>query len=187
MKQRKKPSARGKAKSHEQPAADTAPQPTPEESRAAPPTPTSGTLPSHINLDDLPVHEPGLSIAPEEMGAQALRDATQQDNFESLVPMQPEDAEADADLDPLVPEPDWEADAEEEGTENEPDSEALDEDEPDSEALDEDEKSRYLEERRERELRTQQRLDREVDEAGWESFPASDPPATNAGNIGGRR
>src|SRR5262245_1452596 len=47
------------------------------------PVPTSGTLSSLGDSDDLPVVEPGLSIEPEDLGRQFLRDATEQDNFES--------------------------------------------------------------------------------------------------------
>lgn len=45
---------------------------------------TSGTLPSLADEDALPVVEPGVSIQPEERGAQFLRDATENDNYESV-------------------------------------------------------------------------------------------------------
>ena len=47
------------------------------------PMPTSGTLSSVGDSDDLPVVESGLSVEPEDLGRQFLRDATEQDNFES--------------------------------------------------------------------------------------------------------
>jgi hypothetical protein len=49
-----------------------------------PPTPpASGTLASVGDLDELSVAEPGLPVEPEDLGIQFLRDATEQDNFES--------------------------------------------------------------------------------------------------------
>lgn len=44
---------------------------------------TSGTLPALADMDVLPVVEPGMSIQPEERGSQFLRDATENDNYES--------------------------------------------------------------------------------------------------------
>jgi hypothetical protein len=46
---------------------------------------TSGTLPTVADRDGLPVREPGVSVDPEELGTQFLRDATDQDNFESTL------------------------------------------------------------------------------------------------------
>jgi hypothetical protein len=46
---------------------------------------TSGTLPSVADRDGLPMREPGVSVDPEELGTQFLRDATDQDNFESAI------------------------------------------------------------------------------------------------------
>jgi len=41
------------------------------------------TLPHVNDTDELPVVDPGVSIDPEDRGVQFLRDATEQDNFES--------------------------------------------------------------------------------------------------------
>jgi hypothetical protein len=45
--------------------------------------PTSGTLASLGDSDELSVVESGLPVEPEDLGVQFLRDATDQDNFES--------------------------------------------------------------------------------------------------------
>jgi hypothetical protein len=45
----------------------------------------SGTLSMDPDGERLPVVEPGISIDPEDLGCQFLRDATEQDNFESLL------------------------------------------------------------------------------------------------------
>lgn len=45
--------------------------------------PTSGTLASLGDSDELSVSESGLPVEPEDLGIQFLRDATEQDNFES--------------------------------------------------------------------------------------------------------
>jgi hypothetical protein len=45
--------------------------------------PTSGTLASIGDSDELSVAESGLPVEPEDLGIQFLRDATEQDNFES--------------------------------------------------------------------------------------------------------
>ncbi len=44
--------------------------------------PTAGTL-SDTEPGELPVVDPGLSVEPEDLGRQFMRDATEQDNFES--------------------------------------------------------------------------------------------------------
>lgn len=54
-----------------------------EQSHPASQEPESGTLPTARDTGVLPVHEPGESVDPEELGVQFLRDATEQDNFES--------------------------------------------------------------------------------------------------------
>jgi hypothetical protein len=55
---------------------------------------SAGTLPDR-EPDDMPVTEAGLSIEPEALGEQFLRDATEQDNFESSVPDEPFDPQAE--------------------------------------------------------------------------------------------
>ena len=49
---------------------------------ARPTAPTSGTLASHDDADDLPVVDEGVAVAPEDLARQYLRDATDQNNFE---------------------------------------------------------------------------------------------------------
>src|SRR5688572_33475860 len=44
----------------------------------------SGTLSADLDGERLPVVDPGISIDPEDLGRQFLRDATEQDNFESM-------------------------------------------------------------------------------------------------------
>jgi hypothetical protein len=56
-----------------------------EESHAPIPEPASGTHPTAADRGELPVREPGESVDPEEIGTQFLRDATEQDNFESTL------------------------------------------------------------------------------------------------------
>lgn len=88
--------------------ADDASRPMTEEAHPAPPPASSGTLPSHADTDELPVRDPGLSITPEERGEQFLRDATQQDNFESQVSTA-ERPSTDATIEPLISEASLEA------------------------------------------------------------------------------
>lgn len=45
----------------------------------------SGTLASLSDTGHAPVADPGMSVDPEDLGTQFLRDATEQDNFESAV------------------------------------------------------------------------------------------------------
>lgn len=60
----------------------------------------SGTLSSRSSDESMPVVDPGMSVDPESLGAQFLRDATEQDNFESSAPDYPrEEAEG---LEPAV-------------------------------------------------------------------------------------
>lgn len=47
------------------------------------PSQTSGVLADDDDTGTLPVKQPGLPVSPEELAQQFLRDATQQDNFES--------------------------------------------------------------------------------------------------------
>jgi hypothetical protein len=47
------------------------------------PQPTAQPRPAREQLTSEPVVEPGLSVSPEDLGRQFLRDATEQDNFES--------------------------------------------------------------------------------------------------------
>jgi len=54
----------------------------------------AGTLPDQ-EPDRLPVTESGLSIEPEDFGRQFLRDATEQDNFESSLPAEKIDPSAE--------------------------------------------------------------------------------------------
>jgi hypothetical protein len=56
----------------------------------------SGTLSNDPEGYRLPVVEPGLSIDPEDLGRQFLRDATEQDNFESALEAEGEDPSASA-------------------------------------------------------------------------------------------
>lgn len=56
-----------------------------EEGHPRAPHRKSGTLPTVSDSDRLPVTEPGLSVDPEDLGRQFLRDATEQDNFESSI------------------------------------------------------------------------------------------------------
>ena len=63
--------------------ADYALRPFDDEEYPGMPLPTSGTLSSVGDSDDLPVVESGLSVEPEDLGRQFLRNATEQDNFES--------------------------------------------------------------------------------------------------------
>jgi hypothetical protein len=46
----------------------------------------SGTLPAVADSDAFTVVEPGMPVEPEELGTQFLRNATEQDNFESQAP-----------------------------------------------------------------------------------------------------
>jgi hypothetical protein len=46
----------------------------------------SGTLPTVADADGFVVVDPGVAVEPEELGTQFLRDATEQDNFESEAP-----------------------------------------------------------------------------------------------------
>lgn len=61
--------------------------PRPVDDEAHPPLadPTSGTLSSvtSVSEDDLPIEDSGVSVDPEHLGQQFLRDATEQNNFES--------------------------------------------------------------------------------------------------------
>jgi hypothetical protein len=61
-----------------------------------PPRPRSvsraGTLATVGDTDQLPVVESGMPVEPEELGVQFLRDATEQDNFESDAPREEEPA-----------------------------------------------------------------------------------------------
>jgi hypothetical protein len=66
------------------PASDAGRGPT-ERRHPVQPEPTSGTLPTASDSASVPVSEPGASIAPEDLGSQFLRDATEQDNFESSI------------------------------------------------------------------------------------------------------
>jgi hypothetical protein len=63
---------------------EEASEPEPETSGPFP-EPHSGTLSSVRDSERLPVVDTGLSIDPEDLGIQFLRDATDQDNFESYV------------------------------------------------------------------------------------------------------
>jgi len=56
----------------------------PEEGHPGAPHSTSGTL-SSDDQDRFPVVDSGVSVGPEDLGRQFLRDATEQDNFESSV------------------------------------------------------------------------------------------------------
>jgi hypothetical protein len=58
--------------------------PVDEEAHPRPSRSASGTLSTDPEGQRLPVVEPGISIDPEDLGRQFLRDATEQDNFESL-------------------------------------------------------------------------------------------------------
>jgi hypothetical protein len=84
--------------------------PVDEEAHPRPASRTSGTLSADLEGERLPVVDPGISIDPEDLGRQFLRDATDQDNFESS-------AEADeldpgsSSLEPLVSEASLEASA----------------------------------------------------------------------------
>ena len=55
----------------------------PRRSKEAQPQPTAQPKRARDQLRADPVTEPGLSVAPEDLGRQFLRDATEQDNFES--------------------------------------------------------------------------------------------------------
>jgi uncharacterized protein (DUF2267 family) len=78
---RRHPSALGDAEPEEL----NRPRPVEDAGHPGPPTPSSGTLSSLGDSDGLPVVESGLPLEPEDLGRQFLRDATEQDNFESEV------------------------------------------------------------------------------------------------------
>jgi hypothetical protein len=61
--------------------------PVDEEAHPRAPAPHSGLLSTDFDGDQLPVVDPGMSIDPEDFGRQFLRDATEQDNYESLAEM----------------------------------------------------------------------------------------------------
>jgi hypothetical protein len=84
--------------------------PADEEAHPRPASRASGTLSSDLDGERLPVVDPGISIDPEDLGRQFLRDATDQDNFESLA----EGTEVDPGsplLEPLISEASLEASA----------------------------------------------------------------------------
>ena len=70
----------------------------------------SGTLSDDPDGQRLPVVEPGLSIDPEDLGLQFLRDATEQDNFESAFDASSIDPSASA-LEQVISEASLEASA----------------------------------------------------------------------------
>jgi hypothetical protein len=70
--------------------------PVDEEAHPRPSRSASGTLSTDPEGQRLPVVEPGISIDPEDLGRQFLRDATEQDNFESLLEAIGVDASATA-------------------------------------------------------------------------------------------
>lgn len=72
--------------------------------------PHSGLLSTDFDGDQLPVVDPGISIDPEDFGRQFLRDATEQDNYESLAEMTALDPGASA-LEPIISEGSLEASA----------------------------------------------------------------------------
>jgi hypothetical protein len=84
--------------------------PVDEESHPRPAIARSGTLSNDPDGHWLPVVEPGLSIDPEDLGRQFLRDATEQDNFESLMEAA-ESAPGASALDPVISEASLEASA----------------------------------------------------------------------------
>jgi uncharacterized protein (DUF2267 family) len=59
------------------------PRPVEDAGHPGPPSPSSGTLSSLGDSDRLPVVESGMPLEPEDLGRQFLRNATEQDNFES--------------------------------------------------------------------------------------------------------
>lgn len=62
---------------------DEAPDMAFEEKTSARRRVTSGTLSNHVDTDELPVVDEGLAVGPEDLGVQFLRNATEQNNFES--------------------------------------------------------------------------------------------------------
>ncbi len=84
--------------------------PVDEEAHPRASAPRSGTLSSDLDGERLPVVDPGISIDPEDLGRQFLRDATEQDNYESLAETIEIDPGASL-LEPLVSEASLEASA----------------------------------------------------------------------------
>lgn len=70
----------------DEPISTARPRPVDDEGRPRRPAPTSGTLASLGDSDALPIVDAGFPIEPEALGRQFLRNATDQDNFESQAP-----------------------------------------------------------------------------------------------------
>jgi hypothetical protein len=84
--------------------------PVEEEAHPRSATRASGTLSADLEGERLPVVDPGISIDPEDLGRQFLRDATDQNNFESLTEATEVDPGSSL-LEPLISEASLEASA----------------------------------------------------------------------------